>query len=974
VRRKNSSVKDDPYYWALFYVARGYSVIPIRYRDKKPLVRWEEYQKRRPTEEELKKWFTNDQVSIAIVCGRVSGNLVVLDFDIKEKFKDFEKELPEKWKNIFNNTQLGESGKGLHFYFRLKDPELLPGPKVRVREDVELDIRGEGSYVLVPPSVHPSGKRYKWIRGPPEYSPYELSREEWLELCKLIRLGVEEKEEKEREEKPKIKRKDKVWITLNDDQVEALVKLIKPYYQVGVRDHIHYRLLAELYKLGVDRESRREYTIKLCKETNDEEINDRLYQVDYVERRAKELGEEKLAGLLGLLDEEEGEVWKYFGETKEEAERIINYIRSTIKKIVRGEAVRVYTKEELEEAREEALRILTLEDPLEEIGKLLEDWGIVGEEENKKAIFLLLLSGKIRDPKLKQIILLKGEPGAGKSTLMKIASLFKVKDVGRFTEHALDYTDLTNYEVLRLKEIGHMDEEKQGVSTVKFLSADDQGYTVEYTIRGKDGRFTTETRRIPPITLITSTTRVDLDPQFERRAWIFNADESEEQTKRILEAKARMREEENLKKLGVLEETSKERAEKILRAIVDLLDPEVDVIIPFPRTLTKILKTKKLRVRGDYDKLYSLIYCGNFLLQYRLGVKENNGKRFVIADPHYTYKIIKIIEEPLTSMSLDLEKRARMLIKSLEELDITQAGDTIEKAHREQIARMLGKSERTIRHYFNSWEKAGYVSSEGGRGRPKVYTLLYDLEEIKRREAGVLEELKEDRLIEEMEKEKEKFLEKLNFSTTRPSFSNYLLEEEKTLFEEKRKEKRQLNELPTFQPSFEEKRLVFPQKEVGKTDLHGKENTITFTRPLGKNVGPHESIRVCGECLHYNEEWMYCKKLICHLVSPYDLRAKICPNFKPRRGEIGENIFTAVGKGELKTDKVSSEVESGTQGLGENIPLESTHSTCNNKDEIEERLALVREDISEMMLAKYGDEIRKMARRIWNTYVGRGRE
>ena len=891
----NSSVKYDPYYWALFYTARGYSVIPIKYRDKKSLGEWKEYQKRRATKEELEKWFINNQVNIAIICGRVSGNLVVLDFDRKEKYKDFENELPEKWKKIFNSTPLVESGKGYHFYFRLKDPKLLPGPKIRVREDLELDVRGEGSYTLVPPSVHPSGKRYRWIRGPPEYTPYELSREEWLELCKIIRLELEEKEEK-REGKPKVRGESKKWKTLTEDQIENIIKLIKPYYQVGVRDHIHYRLLAELYKLGVDRESRRKYTTKLCKETNDEEINDRLYQVDYVERRVKELGEGRLEGLLGLLNEGEG-VWKVFGETRKEAERTINYIRSMIRKIVKGEVNKVYTKEELEETRREALKILTSEDPLEEIGKLLEDFGIVGEEDNKKAIFLLLLSGKIRDPKLKQIILLKGEPGAGKSTLMKSASLFKVKDVGRFTEHALDYTDLTNYEVLRLKEIGHMDEEKQGVSTIKFLSSDDQGYTVEYTIRGKDGRFTTETKRIPPITLITSTTRVDLDPQFERRAWIFNADESEEQTKKILKAKARMWEEENLKVLGLVKETSKERAERILRAIVEILDPEVKVIIPFSNTLTKVLKTKKLRVRGDYDKLISLVYCANFLLQYKLGVREVNGYKFVIADPHYTYRVLKLIEEPLTSMSLDLERRVRVLIEKLEELGITQAGDTIEKEHREQIARMLGKSERTIRHYLNSWEKAGYVSSEGGRGRPKIHTLIYDLEEIKRREAGVLEELKEDRLIEEMEREREEFLKKLNSFTAGSGFSNYLLREEKHLFEEKSKENWQLNEMPIPQPSFEEKRPILPQKVVGKTDLHGKENTITFTNPLGEVEGPHESIRgphstckedmntkpVCGECAYYDGEFMRCKvyKHI-SLIHPNSFLAERCPEFKSR--------------------------------------------------------------------------------------------
>ena len=65
------------------------------------------------------------------------------------------------------------------------------------------------------------------------------------------------------------------------------------------------------------------------------------------------------------------------------------------------------------------------------------------------------------------------EPAGGKTHLMRIADAFKTKSVGRFTAHALDYSNLQDYEVLRLKELGSMDQEFQGVSTVKFLSADD---------------------------------------------------------------------------------------------------------------------------------------------------------------------------------------------------------------------------------------------------------------------------------------------------------------------------------------------------------------------------------------------------------------------------------------------------------------------------------------------------------------------
>ena len=67
------------------YQKWGVSVIPVVYRDKRPLVDWKEYQSRRPDNEEVAEWWdrywTDSDANIGIVCGRVSDNLVVLDFD-----------------------------------------------------------------------------------------------------------------------------------------------------------------------------------------------------------------------------------------------------------------------------------------------------------------------------------------------------------------------------------------------------------------------------------------------------------------------------------------------------------------------------------------------------------------------------------------------------------------------------------------------------------------------------------------------------------------------------------------------------------------------------------------------------------------------------------------------------------------------------------------------------------------------------
>ena len=57
----------------------GFSVIPVR--AKIPAVRWEPYMSRIATAAEVRHWFQRGGRHIGYVCGRVSGNLEVVDVD-----------------------------------------------------------------------------------------------------------------------------------------------------------------------------------------------------------------------------------------------------------------------------------------------------------------------------------------------------------------------------------------------------------------------------------------------------------------------------------------------------------------------------------------------------------------------------------------------------------------------------------------------------------------------------------------------------------------------------------------------------------------------------------------------------------------------------------------------------------------------------------------------------------------------------
>ena len=70
---------------ALAYAARGWSVIPIKHiseKGKEPACKWKKFQTERPTETMLRNWFRRkDLDGLAVICGDVSGGLVIRDFD-----------------------------------------------------------------------------------------------------------------------------------------------------------------------------------------------------------------------------------------------------------------------------------------------------------------------------------------------------------------------------------------------------------------------------------------------------------------------------------------------------------------------------------------------------------------------------------------------------------------------------------------------------------------------------------------------------------------------------------------------------------------------------------------------------------------------------------------------------------------------------------------------------------------------------
>lgn len=154
---------------AVDYVRRGLAIIALQPRKKAPS--FQNGLKDATTHAgDVEQWWERYPTdNVAIVTGRVSGNIGVIDIDLDEDcgkdgyeyLRKWEREhgaLPETW------TVTTARG-GQHLYYRF-DGEV---PRNTANEELAIDFRGEGGYVMAPPSVHPNGNTVEWDFHPDDY-------------------------------------------------------------------------------------------------------------------------------------------------------------------------------------------------------------------------------------------------------------------------------------------------------------------------------------------------------------------------------------------------------------------------------------------------------------------------------------------------------------------------------------------------------------------------------------------------------------------------------------------------------------------------------------------------------------------------------------------------------------------------------------------------------------------------------------
>ena len=142
----------------------GIAIIPLHYRAKLPRVKWKKYQTQLPTWAELKRWGLGSPrpSNWGAVCGW--KGLTVLDFDDLSAWAEYQRWAKgSAWGAYALTSYQVKTRRGVHLYLLILD---TPN-KHSIDWNGRIDIQGKGTYVLVPPSIHPSGARYRVLVGGP---------------------------------------------------------------------------------------------------------------------------------------------------------------------------------------------------------------------------------------------------------------------------------------------------------------------------------------------------------------------------------------------------------------------------------------------------------------------------------------------------------------------------------------------------------------------------------------------------------------------------------------------------------------------------------------------------------------------------------------------------------------------------------------------------------------------------------------
>lgn len=155
--------------WAVRFAEMGLAVFPLVQGKKKPATTHGVKDATKDVGQIKAAWKFNQDMNIGIATGAPSGGLLVIDIDLDndsgkdgyEYLNQWEREHGELPETVTVITGRG----GMHLWYYANGQSF----KNSVNEDLAIDIRADGGYVMAPPSIHPNGRTVEFENHPDDY-------------------------------------------------------------------------------------------------------------------------------------------------------------------------------------------------------------------------------------------------------------------------------------------------------------------------------------------------------------------------------------------------------------------------------------------------------------------------------------------------------------------------------------------------------------------------------------------------------------------------------------------------------------------------------------------------------------------------------------------------------------------------------------------------------------------------------------
>ncbi|UOU98182.1 toprim domain-containing protein [Chryseobacterium daecheongense] len=353
-----------------------------------------------------------------------------------------------------------------------------------------------------------------------------------------------------------------------------------------------------------------------------------------------------------------------------------------------------------------AVDFLEEKDLLQELNKLIEQSGIIGEENSRLLLFLITISYLNKSP-LHGIV--QGSSGSGKTHIIsRIADLMPQEDVLRFTR--ITESSLYNWgefdlfqKIIIIEDLDGLKEDAL-YALREFIS--NQVLRSSVTIKDKKGNNKSSHKIVKgQFSSLSATTKGETYEDNMNRSFIVAVNESEEQTERIINYQ-------NRRNAGEIDKSQEQKAISQMQSIVRNLK-HYEVINPYA---TQIQLPNNVKNKRRLNEMFqAIIKQVTFINQYQREIKNN----FLVTEIEDIENAVEILFESI--------------ILKIDELDgsLRQFFEKLKKAFKEDsftrfdAMEVTGFKKTQLQFYLNELVRLEYLKQIGFANKGFKYKISY---------------------------------------------------------------------------------------------------------------------------------------------------------------------------------------------------------------------------------------------------------